>query len=93
MLAPAVRPGASGHDGPAPFPGLGPFFVARLNVPDGKKRRSKSDRRKVAASEPYEVGYFAKKHDITREQARELIRRIGNDRDELNAAASRLFRK
>ena len=62
-------------------------------MPDGKKRRSSSDRRKVAVGEPYEVGYFAKKHDITRDQARELIRQIGNDRDKLNEAASRLFRK
>lgn len=62
-------------------------------MPDSKNRRSGSDRRKVAAREPYEVGYFAKKHDITREQARELIRQIGNDRDKLNEAASRLFRK
>ena len=62
-------------------------------MPDSKKRRGGSDRRKIAASEPYEVGYFAKKHDITRDQARELIRQIGNDRDKLNEAASRLFRK
>jgi hypothetical protein len=39
------------------------------------------------------VGYFARKHDVTREQARELIRRIGNDRVKLNAAAAKLFRK
>jgi hypothetical protein len=66
---------------------------ARLHMPGSKKRRSRSNRRKVAASGPYEVGYFAKKHDITPDQARELIRRIGNDRDKLNEAASRLFRK
>jgi hypothetical protein len=36
---------------------------------------------------------LAKKHDITREQARELIRRIGNDRGKLNAAAAKLFRE
>jgi len=66
---------------------------ARQEVPGSKKRRSRSNRRKVAASGPYEVGYFAKKHDITPDQARELIRRIGNDRDKLNEAASRLYRK
>ena len=62
-------------------------------MPDSKKRRGGPDRRKIASGEPYEVGYFAKKHDITRDQARELIREIGNDRDKLNEAASRLFRK
>ena len=62
-------------------------------MPDSKRKRGASDRRKVANNEPYEVDYFARKHDISREQARELIRRIGNDRDKLNAAASTLFRK
>ena len=60
---------------------------------DSKRKRGASDRRKVANSEPYEVDYFARKHDISHEQARELIRRIGNDREKLNAAASKLFRK
>ena len=70
-----------------------PGSLLRGNMPDSKKRRSGPDRRKVAAGEPYEVGYFAKEHDITRDQARKLIRQIGNDRDKLNEAASRLFRK
>ena len=48
---------------------------------------------KVANSEPYDVEYFARKHNISQEQARDLIRQIGNDRDKLNAAAARLFRK
>jgi hypothetical protein len=59
----------------------------------GERKRKASDRRKVANSEPYEVEYFARKHNISREQARDLIRQIGNDRDKLNAAASKLFRK
>jgi hypothetical protein len=62
-------------------------------MPDRKRKRGAPDRRTIANSEPYEVDYFAQKHDISREQARELIRRIGNDRDKLNAAASKLFRK
>ena len=59
----------------------------------GKRKRDTLNRRMIANDEPYEVGYFARKHDIAREQARELIRRIGNNRDKLNAAASKLFRK
>ena len=55
--------------------------------------RKSVGRRAVANSEPYDVGYLARKHDVTREQARELIRRIGNDRVKLNAAAAKLFRK
>ena len=62
-------------------------------MPDGKKKRDALRRRKAANSEPYQVDYFARKHDISREQARELIRQVGNDRDRLNAAASKLFRR
>lgn len=52
----------------------------------GRIQRRRSD-------EPYSVDYLACKHDISREQARELMRKIGNDRDKLNVAASKLFRK
>jgi hypothetical protein len=51
------------------------------------------DRRKVAGGQAYEVNYFATKHGITREQARNLISRIGNDRTKLNAAAERLTKR
>jgi uncharacterized protein DUF3606 len=61
-------------------------------MPD-KRQRKALDRRKAANSEPYEVEYFARKHNISREQALDLIRQIGNDREKLNAAASNLFRK
>lgn len=48
------------------------------------------DRGRVAGGQAYELGYFARKHGISREQARTLIHRIGNDRAKLNAAAERL---
>jgi hypothetical protein len=57
------------------------------------KRSAAQDRRKVAGGQAYEVNYFATKHDITRQQARDLISRIGNDRKKLNAAAERLSRR
>lgn len=63
------------------------------DMPDNDRRPRKRGRREAANSVPYDVEYFAAKHDISREQARELIRRIGNDREKLNAAASKLFRK
>jgi len=58
--------------------------------PAKTKRGVAQDRRRVAGGQGYQVNYFATKHGITREQARELIGRIGNDRDKLNAAAARL---
>jgi len=55
-----------------------------------KSKRGGADRRQVAANEPYEVTYFARKHGITREQAQKLIDRIGGDREKLNAEAAKL---
>ena len=57
---------------------------------DDKTKRGGADRRTVAAGEGYEVGYFAKKHGITRDQAQHLIEKVGNDREKLNAAAQKL---
>jgi len=37
-----------------------------------------------------EVNYFARKRGITKGQAGKLIKRIGNDREKLNAAAAKL---
>ena len=57
---------------------------------DNKSKRGKADRSRVSGSEGYEVNYFAIKHGITREQARDLIKKIGNNRDKLNKAAEKL---
>lgn len=60
---------------------------------DDKSKRGKPDRSRVAGGEGYEVNYFARKHDITAEQARQIIDRVGNDREKLNAAAEKVSRK
>jgi hypothetical protein len=57
---------------------------------DDNSKRGGRDRSRVAAGEGYEVAYFAKKHGITQEQARDLIKRVGNDRAKLDAAAAKL---
>jgi hypothetical protein len=57
---------------------------------DDKSKCGEADRRQVAAGEGYEVSYFARKHGITTEQAEDLIKRIGNDREKLDAAAAKL---
>jgi hypothetical protein len=56
---------------------------------DDKAQRGKQDRSRVSGSEGYEVRYFAAKHGISTEQAGELIRQHGNDREKLDAAAKR----
>jgi len=60
---------------------------------DSKQKRGAADRRTVAAGEGYELNYFATKHGITRQQARDLIAKVGNNREKLNAAAGRLKKK
>jgi hypothetical protein len=61
-----------------------------VSMPDNKIKRGKADRSRVAGNEGYEVNYFANKHGITREQARGLIKKVGNNRDKLNRAAEKL---
>jgi hypothetical protein len=57
---------------------------------DDKRKRGSADRSRVSGSEQYEVAYFAKKHAITQAQARALIKKHGNSRKTLDAAAKRL---
>ena len=57
---------------------------------DNRSNRGGRDRGRVAGGQGYELGYFARKHGISRDQARSLINRIGNDRAKLNAAAQKL---
>jgi hypothetical protein len=57
---------------------------------DNKSKSGGADRRQVAGGEGYEVNYFARKHDMTKQQAEDLIKRVGNDREKLNAAAAKL---
>jgi hypothetical protein len=62
----------------------------RPKVPHGEAKKAERRRR---SDEPYSVDYFASRHDISREQARELMRKLGGDRDKLNETAAKLFRK
>ena len=48
-----------------------------------------ADRRTVAASDPSEVAYFARKHGFTTEQVLDLIKQHGNDRKTLEEAVAR----
>jgi hypothetical protein len=57
------------------------------------KRTKRTFIRRRQSDEPYSVDYFARKHDISTEQARELMRTLGRNRDKLNKAAAKLFRK
>ncbi|WP_262408691.1 DUF3606 domain-containing protein [Sphingomonas sp. JC676] len=54
---------------------------------DDKRQRGGPDRVRVAADEPYEVRYFARKHGISAAAAREIITQAGPDRKAANALA------
>jgi hypothetical protein len=57
---------------------------------DDKTKIGEPDRSKVAADQDYEVNYLAEKYRISREEARALIERFGNNRENLYAAAEML---
>jgi hypothetical protein len=57
---------------------------------DNPNIQDNRDRSQVSGSEEHEVRYFAEQNGITMDQARELIRLHGNDRDTLNAEARRM---
>jgi hypothetical protein len=59
---------------------------------DGKSRRGKPDRSKVAQGETYELGYFATKHGLSKDEARDLIKTVGNQRAALDKAADAVKR-
>lgn len=69
------------------------FSYVEVEMADNKSKRGPADRRQVAGGEGYEVQYFARKHDITTDQARKLINKVGNNRDKLNRAAEKLPKK
>jgi hypothetical protein len=56
---------------------------------DDKSQQGR-DRAFVAGGQDYDIRHFAQEHGISTEQARELIERFGNDRDQLEAAAAKL---
>ena len=60
---------------------------------DDKTNRGGQDRARVSGSETYEVDYFARKHGLSREQAEQLIREHGNDREVLDRAAEQMKTK
>ena len=60
---------------------------------DDRKKQDNRDRSRVSGSEIYEVRHFADKHGISVDQAEELIRTHGNNREVLDKAAQALERR
>ena len=49
---------------------------------DDKSKTDNRDRVRVAGGQDYEVDYLAEKAGISKDKARELIKRFGDDRDD-----------
>ena len=56
---------------------------------DNKHKRGKPDRRRVASLEKYEVRYLAKKFGVSMERVRKVVKRVGNNRADVEAALAR----
>jgi hypothetical protein len=74
---------------------LRPRKLSNSTESPGHGEAEEAEQRRPTAhiGRPNNVDYFARKHDISLEQARELMRKIGRDRDKLNEAAAKLFRR
>jgi uncharacterized protein DUF3606 len=59
----------------------------KRSPPDEKSKVGEPDRRRVSADQDYEVSQLAQKHGLIQQQARNLIARVGNDREKLDQAA------
>ena len=55
-----------------------------------RQRLARRDRSRVSADQDYEVRQLAEKHGLSPTQIRELIARVGNDREKLEEAAKQL---
>jgi len=61
-------------------------------MPDDKTKVGKPDRSRVSADQDYEVRNIAEKFGLTVDRVRELMLRVGNDRDDVEKAARELRR-
>ncbi|WEX75240.1 DUF3606 domain-containing protein [Sinorhizobium numidicum] len=58
-------------------------------MPDNKKSVGR-DRGRAAAGQAYELSYLKRKHKLTEEQPRKIIREAGSSREKANALAEKV---
>ncbi|HEU5053047.1 MAG TPA: DUF3606 domain-containing protein [Hanamia sp.] len=49
----------------------------KMDMPDNKNNRGKSDRSRIDISEPYELEYWKKRLGITTDQLKRVIEKVG----------------
>ena len=52
---------------------------------DDKSKQDVRDRAKVSSSEDYELDHIAHKYGVSRDEVRDAIEKMGNDRKEIEA--------
>jgi hypothetical protein len=56
-----------------------------IEMADSTSKRGAGDRDRVAGGQEYEVDYIAKKHGVSPAQVKEIIKRVGNSREKIEA--------
>ena len=59
---------------------------------DDQTHIGEPDRSRVSGDQDYEVSYLSEKFGLTADKVRQLIKRVGNDRQKLEEAARNLKR-
>ncbi|SDH01279.1 DUF3606 domain-containing protein [Pelagibacterium luteolum] len=59
-------------------------------MPDDPSKTGYRDRDRVAGDQDYEVRYFAQQNGVTEQQTRDLIKKHGNMRTDLEREAKKL---
>jgi hypothetical protein len=68
------------------------LLVEERPMADNKSQADSRDRSRITGEQDYEVQYLMKQTKISAEQARDLIKRFGNDRETLVREARKLDR-
>jgi hypothetical protein len=72
---------------------VGPLSNGVPFMSDDKSKVGEPDRSPVIANQDYEVEHLAEKYGLTSDQARDLIERIGDNREQLEEAAEFLYER
>ncbi|WIJ25175.1 DUF3606 domain-containing protein [Devosia sp. RR2S18] len=58
-------------------------------MPDNRDLTGGADRKRLAAEQQYELSYFASRHGLSTDEARQIIEEAGPSREAADAAAER----
>lgn len=59
-------------------------------MPDDPDNKEARERNRVVAAQDHEIEYFAASHGLSKQEVRDLIARVGNDRETLEREVAKL---